>query len=162
MAELHVVSALRAKCAELSGQIADLEKRLGQAGADLVHLDAVLRLFASELEPTAIAPKAVRRCNTWFQPGECPRLVLDMLRTAGEPLITREITGRLMTAKGMDPADGRTRELVHKTVAATLNRLGAAVEGSMSKYGRSGVVHGVGSGSACRCSSGKHWDEHAY
>jgi hypothetical protein len=128
MAELHVISALRAKRAELSGQIADLEKRLGQTRADLVHLDAVLRLFAPEFEPTDIAPKAVRRCNTWFRPGECPRLVLDMLRTAGEPLVTREITGRLMRVKGMDPADGRRRELVHKTVAATLNRLGAAVE----------------------------------
>jgi hypothetical protein len=133
LAELHVVSALRDKRAELSGQIADLEKRLGQARADLVHLDAVLRLFAPELEPTEIAPKAVRRCNIWFRPGECPRLVLDTLRTAGEPLATREITGRLMTAKGLDPADGRTRELVHKTVAATLNRLGAAVERTESR-----------------------------
>jgi hypothetical protein len=127
MAESHVVSVLRAKRAELSGQVADLEKRLGQARADLVHVDAVFRLFAPEEDPADIAPKVVRRCNTWFRPGECPRLVLDTLRTAGEPLLTREITGRLMTAKGLDPADGRTRELVHKTVAATLNRLGAAV-----------------------------------
>ena len=133
MAEAHVISALRDKRAELSGQIADLEKRLGQARADLVHVDAVFRLFAPEEEPSDITPKAVRRCNTWFRPGECPRLVLDTLRTAGGPLVTREITGRLMTMKGLDPADGRTRELVHKTVAATLTRLGAAVERTESR-----------------------------
>jgi hypothetical protein len=55
------------------------------------------------------------------------------LRTAGGPLVTREITGRLMTRKGLDPADGRTRELVHKTGAATLTRLGAAVERTESR-----------------------------
>jgi hypothetical protein len=80
MAEAHVISALRDKRAELSGQIADLEKHLGQARADLVHVDAVFRLFAPEEEPSDIAPKAVRRCNTWFRPGECPRLVLETLR----------------------------------------------------------------------------------
>jgi hypothetical protein len=127
MGEPHVISTLRDKRAELSGQIADLEKRLGQARADLVHVDAVLRLFAPEMEPAGVAPKAVRQCNTWFRPGECPRLVLETLRRAGEPLVTREIAGRVMVVKGLDPADGRTRELIHKTVAATLNRLGKVV-----------------------------------
>ena len=48
MAEPHVVAALKDKRAELSGSIADLEKRIGQHRADLLHVDAVLRLFAPE------------------------------------------------------------------------------------------------------------------
>jgi hypothetical protein len=56
MGEPHVVSALRDKRAELSGLILDLEKRIGQTRADLVYVDAVLRLFG-ETEPAVIAPK---------------------------------------------------------------------------------------------------------
>jgi len=82
MAEPHVVAALKDKRAELSGNIADLEKRIGQHRADLLHVDGVLRLFAPEFEPATILPKAVRRPNSWFKPGELARLVLEVLRTA--------------------------------------------------------------------------------
>ena len=85
MAEPHVVTALRDKRAELSGTIADLEKRIGRHRADLQHVDAVLRLFAPDLEPEAIAPKAVRRSNEWFRPGELARMVLDILRAGEDP-----------------------------------------------------------------------------
>src|SRR3954452_13744875 len=75
MAEPHVVVALRDKRAELSGGIADLEKRIGQHRADLLHVDAVLRLFAPDLEPAAIPSKAVRQPSGWFRranwPGWC-------------------------------------------------------------------------------------------
>ena len=48
MAESHVVSALVRKRAEIAGLIARTERQLGQFRADLVHLDATLRLFAPE------------------------------------------------------------------------------------------------------------------
>jgi hypothetical protein len=54
MAESHVVSALVNKRAEITGVIARAEQLLGQFRADLVHLDATLRLFAPELEPKTI------------------------------------------------------------------------------------------------------------
>jgi hypothetical protein len=41
-----VVHALCDKHATLSGQIAALEKQVAQHRADLMHVDAVLRLFA--------------------------------------------------------------------------------------------------------------------
>ena len=63
MGDIILISGLTAKRAELSGVIADLEKRIAQHRADLVHIDAVLRLYAPEVEPEAIAPKAVRRRN---------------------------------------------------------------------------------------------------
>jgi hypothetical protein len=112
MAEAHVVAALKDKRAELSGVIADLEKRLGQHRANLLHVDAVLRLFAPEFEPAAIRPKAVRRQNEWFRPGELARLVLDILRVAPAPLTIREITAQVMPRRGLDPQDGRTAKLL--------------------------------------------------
>src|SRR3954464_14477522 len=95
MAEAHVVAALKDKRAELSGSIADLEKRISQHRADLLHVDAVLRLFAPELEPSTILPRAGRRPNSWFKPGELARLVLEVLRTAPAALSVRDITGQV-------------------------------------------------------------------
>ena len=56
MAESHVASALVNKRAEIAGMIARTEQQLGQFRADLVHLDATIRLFAPEM-----GPKTIRR-----------------------------------------------------------------------------------------------------
>ena len=125
MAELHVVAALKDKRAELSGSIADLEKRIGQHRADLLHVDAVLRLFAPEIEPATIPPRAVRRPNSWFRPGELARLVLEVLRTALMALTVREITAQIMERRELDPQDARTAELLRKLVSNALNRQAA-------------------------------------
>ena len=52
------LSAASDKHATLPGQIT--EEQGAQHRADLTHVDAVLRLFAPEMEVAAIAPKAVR------------------------------------------------------------------------------------------------------
>ncbi|MGF7213813.1 hypothetical protein GGE65_008465 [Skermanella aerolata] len=125
MAEPHVVAALKDKRAELSGSIANLEKRIGQHRADLLHVDAVLRLFAPEFEPATIPPRAVRRPNSWFKPGELARLLLEVLRTAPAALSVREITVQVMARRVLDPEDARTVELLRKLVSNALNRQAA-------------------------------------
>jgi hypothetical protein len=122
MAEPHVVSALMAKRSEVAGLIADLERKAAQQRADLVHVDAVLRLYAPELEPDCIPSWAVRRRNGWFQPGELVRMVLDILRVAPAPLPTREIAAAVMVRHGLDPADMHTTRLVGKLVNNALAR----------------------------------------
>lgn len=122
MAEPQVVATLKDKRAELMGLIADLEKRINGHRADLVHLDATLRMFAPCSEAAEIRPKAVRRRNAWFGRGECARLVYGILRTAVRPMTSREIAEALMTGRGLDPADRRTRELIQKTVHGMLKR----------------------------------------
>lgn len=106
MAEPHVVSALKDKRAEIAGVIEDMERRIAQHRADLVHVDAVLRFYVPELEPDGIAPKAVRKRNDWFRPGELARLVLDALRTARAPLSTREIAVRVRSGAVSTRATG--------------------------------------------------------
>lgn len=51
MIEAYVASALRDKRAELSGVIADLEQRIAQHQADLLHVDADLRLAPPSRPP---------------------------------------------------------------------------------------------------------------
>jgi hypothetical protein len=122
MAETHVVSALMAKRSEVAGAIADLERKAAQQRADLVHVDAVLRLYAPELEPDCIPFRAVRRRNGWFKPGELVRMVLDILRVAPALMPTREIAAAVMVRRGLDPADTHTARLVGKQVNNTLAR----------------------------------------
>jgi hypothetical protein len=122
MSETHVVSALMAKRSEVAGTIADLERRVAQQRADLVHVDAVLRLYAPELQPDSIPFRAVRRRNGWFKPGELVRMVLDILRVAPAPMPTREIAAAVMTRRGLDPADTHTARLVGKLVNNALSR----------------------------------------
>ena len=85
----------------------------------------MLRLFAPEFEPATILPRAVRRPNSWFKPGELARLVLEVLRTAPAPLSVREITAQVMERRGLDPQDARTAELLRKLVSNALNRQAA-------------------------------------
>jgi hypothetical protein len=122
MAESHVVSALVAKRSEVAGQIADLERKIAQQRADLVHIDAVLGLYAPELEPDRIPSGAVRRRNGWFKSGELVRMVLDTLRVAPAPMPTRDIAVAVMARRGLDPADMHTARLIGKLVNNALTR----------------------------------------
>jgi hypothetical protein len=122
MAELHVIGALRNKRAELAGTLRQLEQQLVHQRANLAHLDATMRLFDPNIQPKDIRPKRPRVCNVWFRPGECLRLIYDELREATQPLTTRELAERLMRIKALPAADNSRRELVQKTLLASLNR----------------------------------------
>ena len=129
MGDTFIISGLTTKRAELSGIIADLEKRAAQHRADLVHIDAVLRLYGTAepeaIAPKAIAPKAVRKRNDWFKPGEPSRMVLDNLRVASAPLTSQQIAAQVMERRGLDPADARTAHLVGKLVHNAVSRQAA-------------------------------------
>lgn len=123
MAESHVVSALVNKRAEIAGLIRQAEQQLGQFRADLMHLDATLRLFAPGLEPKTIPAKAIRRSDGWFELGEVRRRVLDALRRAARPMRAPELVATVMMEKGFDPADRASFAKVQWKVGATLRRL---------------------------------------
>lgn len=125
MGDTYLITGLTAKRAEVSGIIADLEKRIAQHRADLVHIDAVLRLYAPEVKPESIAPKAVRKRNDWFKPGELSRMVLDILRVAPAPMTGREIAAEVMQRRGLDAGDARTAHLVGKLVHNAVTRQAA-------------------------------------
>ena len=105
MAESHVVSALANKRAEIAGMIARAQQQLGQFRADLVHLDATIRLFAPAMEPETIPPKRIRQSDLWFEPGGLSRRLLDALRRAGAPIRAPDLVRAVMIDNGLDPAD---------------------------------------------------------
>jgi hypothetical protein len=60
MAEPHVLSALVSRRAELTGEIEGLECQDDQLRADLLHIEAAIRIFAPDYRPNEIRPKAKR------------------------------------------------------------------------------------------------------
>ena len=89
MAEADVICALRDKRSELAGMVNHLEQELVERRASLTHLDATMRLFDPDLRPEEIRPRRLRDRNAWFRPGECLRLIYDVLRHAPKPLTAR-------------------------------------------------------------------------
>ena len=122
MAEQHVVRVLRDKRSELAGLVKGLEQELSEHHAALTHLDATMRLFDPEIRPEEIGPPQRRRCNAWFRPGECLRLIYDVLREAPQPMTRREVVERMTALKSLSVGDDRQRALLQKTILASLHR----------------------------------------
>ena len=122
VAQSHIIGALSNKRAELAGMVRQLEQQLVAQRANLAHLDATMRLFDPEIQPKDSRPKQPRTRNAWFRPGECLRLIYDVLREATQPMTTRELAERIMRLKAMPASDDQRRELVQKTLLGSLNR----------------------------------------
>jgi hypothetical protein len=74
MTEKHVVSALRAKRAEISGHIHDLEKRIARQRTNLANLDATIKLFSPGTNPDSIPAKRPYRRTRYSLTMSCPGL----------------------------------------------------------------------------------------
>ena len=128
----HVISGLIAKRAELAGIIDHLQRQLDQYRADLTHIDGVLRVLASGINPEAICPKRIYRRNRYFSRNELSRLCLEAFRrAAGEPLSIDEIDGHVIMAEGFDIGDRVLRAAIRGQsgdVVKRLHRDGKAVK----------------------------------
>jgi len=119
---------LRSKRSELAGIVVNLEQQLVQRRASLMHIDATMRLFDPELRPEEIRPRRRRTCNVWFRPGECLRLIYEVLRDAPESVTTRDLAERIVEVKSISVTDDRQRALIQKTILASLHRAKATIE----------------------------------
>jgi hypothetical protein len=136
----HVVSSLIEKRRELAGIIDELQRKLDQHRADLTHIDGVLRVLASDLDPETLRPKRIYRRNRYFARDELTRLCLGVLRTAaGELLSTDDIAGRVIATKGFEAGDAILRASIREQVGSTVKRLH-----------REGTIESVGAGRASK------------
>ena len=146
MADPHVISALRAKRAEVAGLIDSLERLLAQHRADLMHLDGVLRLYRPDRDPEAIRPRQVRGRNRYFGRGELSRLCREAFRDAPGPLSVAELVAAVIGAKGFDAGDRVLRDRIDDLVKAALGPMRRS--GSVEKIGQGrGVMWKLGNGS---------------
>jgi hypothetical protein len=113
--------------AELGGKIKDNKKEAKRLAKSMLHVEAVLKM----LEPGYdVRPISVRRRkpNPWFKRGTVFRHALDVLRTAERPLTTKEITARMLSAKGItNAAPKAARDLAGAVQSSLRNHSGKGV-----------------------------------
>lgn len=122
MAETHVVSGLTAKRSELAGLLEHHQNEIQRLSADLGHIDATLKLFDPKIDLRTIRTKNYQDRSGRFRPGEAHRAILDTLRVAGQPLSSREMTERIIAARGLAMTQERI-ESVQKTLLTALKAL---------------------------------------
>src|SRR5262245_21828423 len=111
------VFMLRRKRNEIRDTIAAYEAKLREARADLAHVLAALRLFEVTDAPGDILPYV--DLNRVFYRGERTKFCLEALKAEG-PLDTRQLTERLMTAKGLDAGDKVLFQAIALRIVQTL------------------------------------------
>ncbi len=122
MSESHVISALRQKRAELSGELIQTEKRLIQIRADLESLNGTIRVFDPSLVPAAIRPRIKRKHSITFRHGEFSRAILSLLRRSAVPMTVREIAAQIASDYRMDVSSGKAMDAMIAKVRNTLAR----------------------------------------
>ena len=86
MADPIVISSLKAKRAELDGELMETEKRAARLRADLDAIDRAIKVFDPTIELSRIRPIVRRARPKLFAHGHFSRVVLDVLRRADRPL----------------------------------------------------------------------------
>ena len=96
-----VLDALIKKRRETAFRVTEMEREIETVRADLVHIDAVIRMFAPDVSPEAIPPQLRKpRQLAYFSHGEITRRALDMLR-AGGTVQAVDIAKQAMADKGL-------------------------------------------------------------
>jgi len=120
MADLHVVSALRAKRDELNRIIVHYEAVLAAAKRDLINVNATLALFEKDASQSAFLE--VISIARMFKRGEIFALCRAALTEANGELDTRELAIAVMRAKGMNEVDSVLRMAIGFRVVRTMLR----------------------------------------
>ena len=122
-----VVSALTEKRVELASQIEVTERKLREMQEELRHLDATIILFdpAISFEQTPARRQALSPVKDLY------RYVLDTLRTAGNPMSSREIALAIMARLGrpaseLDTLDTAIYVYAKKQKGRLLERVGVS------------------------------------
>jgi len=126
---------LRRKRNEIRDAIASYEIKLREARADLAAVLSTLRLFEVTGDPADLTP--YMDLNRLFRRGETTELCIAALQEEGE-LDTRELTARVMAAKGLDASDKVLFQAIALRVVQTLRVRairGKQIDGSKRRRG---------------------------
>jgi hypothetical protein len=135
--EGHTVTAnaIVAKRADILFEIGTLEKKIDQLRTELVHLDAVLRMFRPTFKAEGLPIRHRRPTKSpYFAHGELTKRIYDAMRTSGS-VSSFEIAADAMRDKGLDPEnDEPTRTDFVRRVSLALGDMQR--KGKAEKIGR--------------------------
>lgn len=113
--------------AELGGKILQNKEEAERLAQDMRHVEAVLKMLDPNYNVRRIAVRR-RKPNPYFKRGTIFRSVLEILRTAQEPLTAAELTKRLLASKGVsDPPREDFRNLFGGVQSSLRNNDGVTV-----------------------------------
>lgn len=124
---LYALIRLHAELAYRIKQNADEAEKLR---ADMMHIEAVLKLLSPGFSLRVISLKRKYNPNPLFKKGTIFRAVLDVLRASPEPMNAYQISDALFRSKGvLEPAKA-DRDRMYGAVSSSLdNHRGKTVEG---------------------------------
>lgn len=133
-------NALAKKRADLLFEIGRHEREIERLQTELVHLDAVLRMFRPDFKAERLPVRHRRPTKSpYFRHGELTQRIYDALRQHGTTS-SADVAVQAMRDKGLDPGtDPATRTDFVRRVGLQLNAMQ-----------RDGKVERVGKGSALR------------
>lgn len=114
--------------AELGGKILDNKAEAKRLAIGMMHVEAVLKMLDPTYSVRGISVRR-RKPNPWFKRGTVFREALGVLRTAERPMTAREVTDRMLVAKGVqEPASKAVRDLVGAVQSSLRNHDGKSVQ----------------------------------
>jgi hypothetical protein len=118
-----IIAALLVKRAEIGRAIADLQREERKRKAEMVQLDAAIKLFAPSV--TLAKREATRFARSvHFVVGELSRRCNQAMREAnGQPITADTLAVSAMREKGLDLGDGELRQDIARRFLWTLNRM---------------------------------------
>jgi hypothetical protein len=112
-------------------QLGKLEPMVAAYQEKLAKINARIQVISPELD----LPHRAYRKNPLFERKELPRLVMRIMREAGEPLAVKEIALRALATKGIAYPD-----------KVTMRRVRRRLQGVFNELGHRGIVGSVGEG----------------
>lgn len=122
MDKSHVISALFRKYCHLMGQANRFPDRAAEYHADMVHVEATIRLFRANADLDSLAPIRPRNDTRWCGRGYGVRTTIQILKQADRPLSTREIAEEVMRREGLSPDDIEARRDVCSSLHMSILR----------------------------------------
>jgi hypothetical protein len=98
-----LIHGLKRKYGELAGELRQVHRVSRDIKHSMATIKATLKLFQAEGALIGVKPIAPPVANRWFGRNQCSRAVLDILRTAPEPLTIRQIADQVIVATSIGP-----------------------------------------------------------
>ena len=122
MREKHVVAGLIERRARAAGELKKMQLRVAALEADMAAIDACIRMFKADFDPTTIPAKVTLEKNPASLPkGSGSRKALDILRMSGEALTGPELARRILVSLGRETSD-KAVDMLAKTIHSSFSR----------------------------------------
>ena len=122
MADPHVITALNAKYARLTGELQKLNRQADKVRADIAHVEATIRLFRADWAGEAIKAIGSVKPSRWKRRGQGLVTALGVMREADCPMTARESAAKALAVHGIALPDNKTLFAVAGSLAASLER----------------------------------------